>query len=406
MITKYYSPEADGGGIAPDAGVADTAQEPTAPEAGGEGSVTVDDGGGSEPAQYDIAELEAKFANREKLTAEEMAFYDAYDKEQLEGAKPEPEQEGEQAKQEEPQKAEVPEWQANTLKAVGAKTPEEVPDKIKGLLSELSKKGAAISGYNRLMNECKSGNQVALAEFQRIYGFNPIVSSTPAAPATQPRAGVFSKDMFMNEEEGELFLNEYNSLKSKLADYDKRFENFEKIRATMEQREMEADKRRIQSGLTDEICDLAELCKEDFGLSNVPIRSAIEQLLTTGSLGEKEVLKPFADYLTLYAGREPKYDNLSIKEYYKLLNFDKVKGKIAQARIDAGKAATSKALAVKPTVGVAGVGQKIAAPNLSDKELEAYYNGTKDIPDEWLEDGMPNNKMPAKLKSILLGQAA
>ena len=406
MITKHYSPEGDGGGIALEAGAPEvdtTAQESAATE-----SSSV-----AEPAQYDIAELEAKFANGEILSKEELAFYDAYDKDSID-AKPEP-KEPEQQNAEPPKPQEVPEWQINAVKMVGAKTPEEVPEKIKGLLGELSKKGAAISGFQRLMNECKAGNQVALAELQRIYGFNPTaapatpVPAAPPAQQTQPpmqvKNGEFTKEMFMDEEKGEQFLNEFSSLKSKLADYDKRFENFDKMRATMEQREMEADKRRIQSGITDEICDLAELCKEDFGLSNVPIRSAIEQLLTTGSYGEKDVLKPFAEYIALYAGREPKYDNLSIKEYYKLLNFDKVGERVAQAKMQALSDAKKGLFKGKQNKGVAAAHN---APSVSEHDMQLMIDGKLDIPKAFRdEEGEPDvTKMPKKLANAFLGVAA
>jgi hypothetical protein len=409
MITKHYSPEGDGGGIsAPEAGATDTA----APDTATEGSATEAAGGSADIPQYDVAELEAKFANGEILTKEELAFYDAYDKEAMSGEKPAPDNENaeEQPKQEEPLKAEAPEWQTNTLKIVGAKTPEEVPEKIKGLLGELSKKGAAISGFQRLMNECKAGNQVALAELHRIYGFTPAPApaAQPAAqlpPPAQAKNGEFTKEMFMDEEKGEQFLNEFSSLKSKLADYDKRFENFEKIRATMEQREMEADKRTIQSGITDEICDLAELCKEDFGLSNVPIRSAIEQLLTTGSLGEKDILKPFADYLTLYAGREPRYDNLSMKEYYKLLNFDKFGEKLATARIEATKEAKKGLFNVKQNRGAAAAQ---SAPSVSDYDVQRMIDMRLDIPDSFKDENgeLDPRKTPKKLLEAFNGVAA
>lgn len=41
------------------------------------------------------------------------------------------------------------------IKALETKQREEVPESIKELLSELSKKGAAIKGFERLMDKCK-----------------------------------------------------------------------------------------------------------------------------------------------------------------------------------------------------------------------------------------------------------
>jgi len=172
----------------------------------------------------------------------------------------------------------------------------------------------------------------------------------------------------------------------------------------MEQREMEADKRRIQSGITDEICDLAELCKEDFGLSNVPIRSAIEQLLTTGSLGEKDMLKPFAEYLELYIGREPKYDNLSMKEYYKLLNFDKFGEKVAKAKIQAQSEARKGLFNGKQNRGAAAAQ---SAPSVSDHDVQLMIDKRLDIPPEFFdENGEPDpRKMPRKLLEAFNGVA-
>jgi len=423
MITKYYSPEGDGGGIAPEAGAdtgtADTTATDTSTGGGNEDGASGDSGGTqtAQPAATmpDFKDIHERAQKGETVPEEHLDAYEQW----LSDGMPEQEVavEPEQtAEPEQPKEPEIPAWQTDAVKMVGAKTPEEVPEKIKGLLRELSVKGAALANYHKYMAGCKSGDPHSIAEIQRVYGFNPATLTAPPAPAAQPAAAMptqtseFTKEMFMDEEKGEQFLNAFSSVKNELAAMKENFSKYEQMieaeRAKAEQKQQEAERTQTQSKQMDGERELIEVYGADFGLSNVLARSAIEQL-NKNSLGENEILKPFAEFMLLYFGRDRAYEELTPIEFYELKNYRAAKGKIAQAKIDAGKAATSKALSVKPTVGVAGVAQKIAAPNLSDKELEAYYNGTKSIPDEWLdEDGMPSSKMPTKLKSMVLGQAA
>jgi len=399
-----YSPEGDGGGIAqPEAGAADTGATGTTGAAeGGEAA-----GGTAEPARHDVAELEAKFDRGEQLTAEELAFYEASDKD-MEGAKPEPEEDEqtEEAKPEPAKEPDVPEWQSAAMKSCGAKTPEELPEKLKGLLKELSNKGSAISGFKNLVEQCKAGDQRMIGEFRRIYGFDPFAAPQPAAtqqpPAQQEAKARFTREMFIDPMEGEEFLNEFSSIKSELGSMKELFGRYEQTLKNAEQREAEADRRAIQSSFLDDVCDMAELHREDLGLSNVPIRSAMEQLLTTGSLGENNILAPLAEFLAQYGGRNGSYGGLTPKEYYKLLNFDKYGERLAKAKAEALGEARKGLFNGRQNRGAAAAQN---APSLSDHDLRLMMDRRMDIPKAFFDaDGEPDpRKMPKALLEAFNG---
>jgi hypothetical protein len=138
------------------------------------------------------------------------------------------------------------------------------------------------------------------------------------------------------------------------------------------------------------------------------LRSLIDRYFDSdngkGIIDDPGVPKEFLDLIEV--GRifeEEAKGSITLEQAHKIHDYDKLKGRMAEAK--GAASAISKAQNVKPTVGVAATGQK-AASSYSDKDLEAMANGEIDIPDEWLDDRMPNDKMPTKLKNKLLGIAA
>jgi len=403
----------EGGAAAPDTTSQATqteGSEGTGGESGGEQS--------AQPAKLNYSEVHAKLEAGEDvdLTEEQISEYEKW---YAEGMKPQ--DDDSQSNTEAPDKASPADGNASAdMKAlmaeVGAKTPQEVPAKIRELRNSFTqasgkaKEAETIKATNERMNaffdDLIADKPQAWEHLKKSYkektGRDIPVMQSAAQPAqtagqgTDPFAMSDDEvlDTFMNLEKGRNFLNGLKSFMDgrmqKLEESTKQYDDHFKA---MQAERDKAESAKAQSKLFDELVALAEKYPEDYGLQGKPIRELMDRWWNNEDVPELKEL-----FATGIIKGKYKLDNL---EQAHAINFQKrYSEKLVQAKINAAKSAGSSA---KPTVGIHGTTPKgSSSAELSDADAVAMAKGTMEIPDKYLDDGIPmKGKTPDNLYKLL-----
>lgn len=355
---------------------------------------------GAQLAKLNFTEVHAKLEAGEdvELSDEQLSEYEKW---YAEGMKPQ--DDNSQSQTEAPDTASPADGAASVeMKAlmaeVGAKTPQEVPAKIRelrnsftqasGKAKEAEAARAELESAKAFFKDLANEKPEALEHFKKMTG-KDYAKTQPATQTAQVAGQDASQFLlsdeqieaaFFSKEEGKAF---NDKLKAMQSHYEKKLQDLmgsmKQYESYMKAEQDKAASARVQSQILDEILAVCEKYPEDYGLQGKPIRTLIEGYLKDPANPPAELSEFMETLKTFHEHKLP-----SLDAAHKFRYFDKNYAKIAEAKINAAKSASSSA---KPTVGVHGAtSQKgSSTAEISDADAEAMINGTKDIPDEWYD---------------------
>jgi len=396
-----------------------------------------DAGAGLAPAQTGTAqttqtgpinfeELHAKAEAGEEIPEE---HYEQYEKWLLESGKstdpaqsqPEASQGTANAPGGKEQAGQTPDMQA-LMAEVGAKTPEEVQSKVRELrntysqTSERAKKAEkGLEEQSKLLEDLIDGKPEAWQWVKEKTGKDfPTPGKTPqaqesASPFTIPEEEIGESgeiiDTNLARRFNEILQKQQSYFDGKLQELSGKMGNIGQYETMLQEQRRSAQVAEIESRVTDSLVSLAEKNADVYGLAGKPVRTLIEQWRRDPANPPPE-LAELISTASLYADlAQSVHDGrltMSLEDIHRIRHFDKINGRVAQAKIEAAANASSRAQNVKPTAGVAGGAAPKREPSCTDADIKAMIAGSLDIPDEWMDDGMPSrDKMPSKLYEAL-----
>jgi len=381
----------------------------------------------AQTGQYNFDEIHAKAEAGEDIPDE---FYDQYEKDLLSGKQPSsrdkaslvsnPDEQSQPDTSQEQANADGGKEQAQELQAamakVGAKTPQEVPvkiDELRNAFSQASERAKfnerECKGLIALMHDMAAGKQEAFDHFKKVTGKDfPTQpgAQQPAQAAPEASPFSFSEEEIATAVDDNLWRKVDKMLQAREASYQKEVQSLnERVKQYEDYLAAEQDKASLakyESSVMDTLMSIAEM--EEFeNLKALPVRNMIAEHLKNPDRPLPKELEDLIEVAELFADKKA---GRSLQDACKIHFYDRTKGKIAQAKIEAAKGAAGAQ--AKPTVGIHGTTQSgsSAAAKISDAVAEQMAAGDMDIPDEYLDDdGIPTAKMPENLRALLFRAA-
>jgi len=392
----------------------DTTSQATAVEAGG----GVEDGGTRTPStqpptKLNYSEVHAKLEAGEDvdLTEEQTAEYEKW------YASGMPKQDdNSQSNAEAPEKASQADGNVSAEEQaawaeVGAKTRQEYVTKTRELRNgftqssgKLKQMEAEAKSVKAFFDDLAAGKPEAIEHWKRMTN-KDFPATQPAAQPAQA-AGQGASQFMLSEEQinnsldpdlGRAFNAQIKALEAHFSgkldsELQKLGANMKQYESVMNAERVKAAEARIQPQIVNDFLAVAEKYPDDYGLQDLPVRTLIENWLNGQDVPE---LGKFVEMLNISNSRK-----ISLEDAHAIFAMPSMNEKLAQAKISNAKSAGSSA---KPTVGVHGTTPKgSSSAEISDADAVAMAKGTMEIPDKYLDDGIPmKGKTPDNLYKLL-----
>lgn len=411
--------EAGGGGIDASSSAGAAVAQPDGGGDPGAGSGQSAEGGQAATVYDDkfFSDLESRASNGYKASEEELNAYEKWMQDKTSGEKKtqskEPGEVEPDASDKDGQKQADPDIDL-AFKEVGAKDVKEFIPKIRELRGQLSAKGQEVQSvtaerdnFVAFFNDLAAGKPEALAHFQKVSGKAFPTATTQQAvqpqgdPSAQQQAASGSANGFKLSDEQiassldpdlartfnvhlDAMSKHYESQLSKLR---------EELNPVVNQFKSVADQQRLESSISRVVEDVAGLADRysDYGVAAPAAREHLKAYFQTGAIhpsiaGLVETMKFMHE------------NGMSNAEHaHRIMNFEKLKTGKAQAVIDARRDAQGKLLNVTPSAGLGGKGN--SGSEYSESQIDAMIRNELPLPDEWMNDGLPNvKKLPQRMK--------
>jgi len=313
--------------------------------------------------------------------------------EKTEGDQPEDDQD---QKEEKEPKAKISKEIEDAMKEVGAKTPEELPGKIKELRKQLSGKDAQavatltkqIKAEQALMEDVRKGVPEALDHLKKVYGLELVAAGTRPQQAQQQAQTQTEALPFTPEDDalvGGALSRMYNLLQQSQKTVGGLQETFQQ---QQERVQKEAATTRAQADTIDEIWTVSQGIP---GVKDIPnLRSLVNDWVKSGN--EDPRLAPLSELFEI-ATKE----GVSLTVAAKLKKAEDAERLIAEAETRGREAAYKH----KPNPSLSGItGGKGETTTYTEEQYQEMAQDHRKIPEDWFDDNdnLIESKIPRKAR--------
>lgn len=284
------------------------------------------------------------------------------------------------------------------MKRVGAKTPEEIPDKLKGLQQLVSEKGGEVheiqsqfqatkselEDLNMALADAAKGDPTAYQWLQEVKGIN-LAQHGLAPTAAQQQQKQDPEKPEINEDDivDPVTHAKVVSLENALRERDAKLE---KLLNAHQSNEAAQRKEQALGKVTDQMMAVADEFPEMYRISNADMRGMIRQHFLNGTTDPR--LTPLIE-LTQFAQSSNMPDLRSA-------HIVKNEGSFAEALVKAQQSGAQKVLGQAqapaiPNIREEGTGKQEKQEAYSKEDIDAMALGQRDLPDEWFNEDYSYN---------------
>lgn len=282
------------------------------------------------------------------------------------------------------------------MQEVGAKTPEELAEKIKGLKSSRDRTGSELGQKAKMLEEQNKALQLLIQDF---------AEGNPEAIKFLKEQGLNPKILAaqqLNQDDDDLDDLDLDDLEFETPREKKLREELEALKADKEAKEREFQAQQMQVKAQNDLIQLWS----DFGPELMPQGKTPQQMLTIFEQWRDQAAdEPTAPELQatidlIEFARTNRIQSLNAAA--KAFLFDKMQERILEAK----RQGRQEVLNAPKSVGLAGKREGSATDGITDADIDLMERNQKPIPKDWFEaDGYtPTDKMPALARRRLVGR--